>query len=62
MQLAQALVSATKALERAQRRIDEVVPCLQELQRPNWQQNIDLCRAASVEIAKINRQIRLMNG
>lgn len=62
MELAQALVSATKALERAQRRVDEVVPHLQQLKRPNWEANVLACREASVAIATINRQIRLMNA
>jgi len=61
MALAEALTSASKALERARRRTEEIIPILRTLNRPQDGVRVDELLQAAATLETINRSIRKMN-
>ena len=58
MQLAEALTSASKSLERSRQRVEELGRVLKGLSSPP--EHVDLCNLASAQLAEMNRKIRAL--
>lgn len=63
MDLAEALTDASRSLDRARRRIENVVMALEGLHTPDTvQDHIQRCRTGVVELEQLNNSIRKMNS